>query len=746
VPTNPFLFAAPPGSPHARALEGMRVVDVMAAPTWGVLDAALGGRERDVVVVEDTLTTPGELEVWLRSGSRRPAVLVASEHDDAEAEVAWLRSGACDVVSTATLGDSEAFGRALRRGQARHSASAARAWDEERYRLLVEHTFDVVAVLDAMGTYVYVSPSVEEKFGYAPDELVGRNAFETVHPDDLEPLTAAFFEAVSEPGTTRALEYRALRKDGGVLYMEAVGRAVTGPDGAPVGVINARDVTERKAAEVALRESEARFRALLGALPDVIARLRDDGLVLDFHVPGAFRTETFPQDVLGRRLQDVVDAPLGAHFEDAVARLRATGEPVTYRYEVELGGSGKHREVRVVSTGPDEVLSILRDVTAEVEAADALHQQEALVRQIVTAVPIIVFAFSPDGQITFAEGRGLAEVGAAPEDLVGRSLYDVYGKYDGIVQAAAEAARGGTSTLVVEVRGRAFDAYLAPVRDLTGRITRVIGVAADVTVLKQHQEALAAQADALERQALDLERSRADLRALTAHLNEVREEESARISREVHDVLGQALTAIRLGVGWLGRRLEGDEEAARRVDDTREIIDETIRHVRQISADLRPGVLDDFGLVSALEWQAAQFETRTGVPCRFEARGPERELPSDTATAVFRIAQEALTNVARHAQATAVEVAVETGETHLLLVVRDDGVGLAAPADGRHRSLGLLGMQERARMLGGTLDVAGAPGAGTRVELVLPLLHAAGPAAPAEPFGSLVPLPPPAST
>ncbi|HEX8297862.1 MAG TPA: PAS domain S-box protein, partial [Rubricoccaceae bacterium] len=711
-------------------------VDVVTAPSWGAVEAALEGCGCDIVIVDESIAAPNQLEVWLRAGTRRPSVLIASGHTEAEREVAWLSSGACDVVPAASLGDPVALQQALRRAHARHAASAARAWNEERYRLLVEHTFDVVAVLDAMGTYVYVSPSVEEKFGYMPDDLVGRSAFETVHPDDLDALTAAFFEAVSEPGTTRALEYRAVRKDGGILYMEAVGRAVTGPDGAPVGVINARDVTERKAAEVALRESEARFRALLGALPDVIARLRDDGLVLDFHVPGAFRTETFPQDVLGRRLQDVVAPPLGAHFEDAVARLRGTGEPTTYRYEVELGGSVKHREVRLVSTGPDEVLSILRDVTAEVEAADALHQQEALVRQIVTAVPIIVFAFSPDGQITFAEGRGLAEVGATPEDLVGRSLYDVYGKYDGIVQAAAEAAGGGTSTLVVDVRGRAFDAYLAPVRDVTGRITKVIGVAADVTVLKQHQEALAAQADALGQQALDLERSRADLRALTAHVNEVREEESARISREVHDVLGQALTAIRLGVGWLGRRLEGDEEAARRVDDTREIIDETIRHVRQISADLRPGVLDDFGLVSALEWQAAQFETRTGVPCHFEARGAERDLPSDTATAVFRIAQEALTNVARHAHASAVEVVVETDEGHLRLLVRDDGIGFTSTTDGRHRSLGLLGMQERARMLGGTLNVEGAPGTGTRVELVLPLTREPTLSAPDEPAGS----------
>ncbi len=720
-----FVFAGAPDSPHLQALRATPAVDVLTVSGWEAVGAAIDERERDVLVVEETLTTPADLEVWLRAGTQRPAVLVACERDDAAAEASWLQSGASDVLPASTLGDVPALARALSRARARHAASAARTWNEEWYRLLVEHSFDIVAVLDAMGTYIYVSPSVEEKFGYTPAELVGQSAFATIHPDDLETLAAAFFEAVTEPGTTRALEYRALRKDGGVLYLEAVGRAVTGPDGAPVGVINARDVTERKAAEVALRESDARFRALLGALPDVIARLQDDGLVLDFHVPGAFSTETFPQHILGRRLQDVVAAPLGVRFEDAVAQLRATGEPATYRYEVELSGAVKHREVRVVSTGPGEVLSILRDVTAEVEAADALHQQEALVRQIVTAVPIIVFAFRPDGLITFAEGRGLAEVGATPGDLVGRSLYDVYGKYGDIVQAAAEAAQGGTSTLVVEVRGRAFDAYLAPVRDVTGRITKVIGVAADVTDLKHHQEALAAQADALEQQALDLERSRTDLRALTAHVNEVREEESTRISREVHDVLGQALTAIRLGVGWLGRRLEGDDEAARRVGDTREIIDETIRHVRQISADLRPGVLDDFGLVSALEWQAAQFETRAGVPCRFAARGPERDLPADTATGVFRIAQEALTNVARHARATAVTVDVETAETHLLLTVQDDGVGLEATADGRYRSLGLLGMRERARLLGGTLTVGGAPGVGTRVELVLPLLPAA---------------------
>ena len=349
---------------------------------------------------------------------------------------------------------------------------------------------------------------------------------------------------------------------------------------------------------------EAQFGLLLRALPDVIARLRRDGLALDFHVPESFATEFAPEVILGRRLHDVLPGRLAEQFDDAVARIEAGADLATYRYDILARGETRHREVRLVPLAGDEVISIVRDVTPEVEA---------------------------------------------------------------------------------ELR-----------RDAS---------------------------------ASELEASRTELRALAVHQQTVRENERARLSREVHDTLGQHLTALRYAFGWFGRRLADDPDAQKRLADARALLDDLIQTVRQVASDLRPGVLDDFGLIPALEWMCTQLSERTGIDIRIEASGVEAEtkaaeivrvLAPEVETAAFRIVQEALTNVARHAHADCVIVRVtrDGGDLHVRII--DDGVGFDAhgPAGG---SLGMVGMRERAHAFGGTLRIASTPGFGTSVDLSFPL-------------------------
>jgi PAS domain S-box-containing protein len=732
-----FAGAGPHAGEVTNALGGV-AREVQAVATWEALEVEAARGIHGAALVEEAVGGRERLLGWLPSDPCRAPVLVLLDGPDEEAELAYLRAGAADVLVGAP--SAEELRRALARARARRALQDARAWEEERYRLMVEHIFDVVFVLDGFGRYVYASPSIEEKLGYRPEELIGQSAFEALHPEDLDHVMGVFMEAVVQPGTTREMVYRIVHRDGSARHMEGVGRAIVGPDGQPYGVINARDVTERRAAEDALRASEARFRALLEALPDALARVSADGLILDFHVPPTFEVDVRPEDVRGRRVADVLPPAFAGVYEAVLAQLRETGEPFTYRYETTAGGKPRHRELRVVGNEAGEVIAVIRDVTAEVAAADALRQQEALVRQVVTSVPVIAFAFAPDGTITLAEGRGLTQIGSSSEDLVGRSVFEAYAKYPGILRAARAALDGEAINLVAEVRGHAFDAYLAPVRDLVGRVTRVIGVAADVTELKAQQDALARQAEALAEQTAELERSRADLRALAAHLQEVREEERARISREVHDVLGQQLTAIRLGVGALARRLAADPEGEARADDTRALIDETIQRVRDIAAELRPGILDDLGLASALEWYAERFGARAGLPCRLAVAGTDEAVPPEAATAVFRIFQETLTNAARHARASAVDARLEVTPGRILLRVRDDGVGIAPERLEAARTLGLLGMRERARALGGTVEIEGAPGDGTTVTVRIPLpAPASGGHAPSSPAGDSLP-------
>jgi len=220
-----------------------------------------------------------------------------------------------------------------------------------------------------------------------------------------------------------------------------------------------------------------------------------------------------------------------------------------------------------------------------------------------------------------------------------------------------------------------------------------------------------------------LHESREQLRALSVYLQYVREEERTRIAREVHDELGQALTGIKLDLAWLAARLPRSQRPMlEKVGDMSAHIDATIQAVRRIATELRPGILDDLGLVAALEWQANEFQGRTGITCRVtNSVGPDVQLDADLNTAFFRIYQETLTNVIRHASATRVDVHIAAQEDAVVLTVRDNGRGIT-PAEIRdRRSIGLLGMGERAALLGGKVDIKGSPGQGTEVTVRIPL-------------------------
>jgi signal transduction histidine kinase len=205
------------------------------------------------------------------------------------------------------------------------------------------------------------------------------------------------------------------------------------------------------------------------------------------------------------------------------------------------------------------------------------------------------------------------------------------------------------------------------------------------------------------------------LRALSAHVESVREDERTGIAREIHDVLGQALTALKMDLAWVSRRATGQETLLEKLAAMSQATDEIIQQVRRISTELRPGVLDDLGLLAAIEWQAQEFEERTGTLCTIESNVEDAALAREVSTALFRIFQEALTNVARHAGAEHVGVRLWLEGDDLRLEVRDDGRGITQAQAGNPRSLGLLGIRERARRLGGGATIAVGPSGGTIV-------------------------------
>lgn len=221
-----------------------------------------------------------------------------------------------------------------------------------------------------------------------------------------------------------------------------------------------------------------------------------------------------------------------------------------------------------------------------------------------------------------------------------------------------------------------------------------------------------------------LRESEERLRALASHFISVREEERTHIAREIHDALGQVLTALKMDIAWLAKHLD-DRVLLEKTDSMCQLVDDTVRTVRKIATGLRPEVLDDMGLVAAIDWQATEFQKRTGVRCTTSLPPEGVVFDGDLSTTVFRIFQELLTNVARHAHATRLDVELRQAVDRLVLEVADNGVGMLGGDANNKAALGLLGMQERARRLGGTVDILSSQGSGTRVAVSIPMVSPA---------------------
>jgi signal transduction histidine kinase len=211
------------------------------------------------------------------------------------------------------------------------------------------------------------------------------------------------------------------------------------------------------------------------------------------------------------------------------------------------------------------------------------------------------------------------------------------------------------------------------------------------------------------------------LRELTRQQHRAREEERTAVAREIHDEFGQVLTGLRIDLSLLARRLLPEQEdLAVKIESMQKLIRDTTKNVQRLATELRPGMLDELGLVAAVEWQLQQVSERTGLTYEFDVDNDEMEIERDTATALFRILQEALTNVVRHSDATQVSVKLEEQSDQLLLVIKDNGRGIDKSQISDSFALGLLGMRERAGALGGDLSIEGAMGMGTTIVVHIP--------------------------
>ena len=350
-------------------------------------------------------------------------------------------------------------------------------------------------------------------------------------------------------------------------------------------------------------------------------------------------------------------------------------------------------------------MAVVEDVTERKLMEERFREYEKAVEGLEEMIVVV----DREYRYLVANRAFLNRRGLEREQVLGRRIMDspVRGVFEDVVKKRLDECFQG-KVVKYELRYKDRDLFVSyfPIEGPAG-VDRAACVLQDITERKWTEARL--------------NRSFVQLRALAARLQSVREDERTKVAREIHDELGQALTAIKIELSSLIFEWPAEQKPSKRAESITRLVEQTIQSVRKISTELRPGILDALGLVAAVEWAAEEFQTRTGIRCRPDLPKDSLDISQERGTAIFRIFQETLTNIARHADATQVDIRLAKENGSLSLEVHDNGVGVTEEQLSASESLGILGMRERALYLGGEVQISGAPNQGTRVSVRIPM-------------------------
>jgi len=607
---------------------------------------------------------------------------------------------------------------------------------EERLRLTLEATNDGIWDWNIPTGKAVFSPRYYRMLGFEPYEfLESYDSWRSlVHPDDFDWAERKINEHINK-NIGYAIEIRMRTKSGDWRWILTRGMVVErDTDNRLVRMVGTHsDITERKRMEESLKRSEENFRHSLDDSPMGVRIVTEAGetiyanrAILDIYgydsmeelktIPVEKRyTPESHADFLGRRekRQQGIDAP----SEYTINIIRKDGEVrnlLVLRSEI-LWDCERQFQV------------LYSDITERKQAEKTLKESEERYRSLVDNAHEAIYV-AQDGMIKFINRAGVEIAEQSEQELISRPFIELIHPDD-----RAMAGERYLKRLKGEVLKSRYIFRIITKNDnikwlevgsalinFEGR-PATLNVVTDITDRKQVEE--------------ELRISRSQLRALATRLQQIREEERLMVAREIHDEMGGGLTGLKMDLSWLLRKMGDADPCEERValmdkiHTSNALIDQMIKVVRRISADLRPSVLDDLGLIAALSWQAQEFTSRTEIQCEFVTHIDYINLEDETATGVFRVFQEALTNVMRHSQATKVAVVLREderslfGDESLVLEIRDNGRGITEEEILNPESLGLLGMKERVLAFGGELSIRGEPGGGTVLVLKIPRIQ-----------------------
>lgn len=594
---------------------------------------------------------------------------------------------------------------------------------EQKLSLLVDSIKGyAIFMLDPDGRIATWNRGAESIKGYTAKEIIGRPITVFYLKEEIEKGVPAYnLEMARKHGHFQNESWRK-RKDGTRFWADVTFTALYDGAGKLEGFAKiTRDMTERKRTQ----EKIAYQARLIEDTSDAILSTNSAYRIVSWNKAAEILFGYSPAEAIGQLFEDILRSPLSPDtrqsFRDELAQQGYWKGEIAYfskndeALTISLSISGIRDDQGTI----DGYILACRDITDRIRAEQQLRkfneELEAQVKEktaeltgIFERVSDGFMAFDRKGNITYANKKAAEMNKKNPEDLVGRNFFTEF-------PSAATNQFGANFFRSVEWQiNKHFEmyspslqlwieCYMYPSSNGLSLFFR------DISDQMKTREMLV--------------QSNTELRELASHLQDIREDERSTIAREIHDELGQQLTGIKMDLSWISKRIDSQPPGLieQKVKSTLGLLDNTIQTVRRIATALRPSILDDLGLIAAIEWQSEEFEKRSGITALFHTGIPEMNFPPEMAIGLFRICQESLTNVARHARAKNVCLTLDCLNGRVILTITDDGVGLDPQKAGNKKTLGLLGMKERALMMGGELEITNGENNGLQLVVNVPL-------------------------
>ncbi len=589
---------------------------------------------------------------------------------------------------------------------------SARNVAEQKYQQIFENAGEGIFQSTPDGRYLIANPALARMHGFdSPAELIEsrRDISRQIY---VEPAQREKFKRLlEEHGSVRGFEHESVRKDGSKIWISVNAHAIREDDGKILYYEGtAQDITERKRAEQALRESEERYRDLVENSHELICTHDLDGQILSVNRAARELFGYELHEFVGKKnIRDILAPKVRDQFGMYMQRILKEG--ATSGTMLVQTRNGEHRlleyynSLRTEGVAAPIVRGIARDTTEARRSEHALRESEERYREL--------FENSKDAFYVHDINGIYTSVNRASEKLSGYTREQIIGKHFSEFMTPEHARQvqrqlqkklesAGETTYEIEMitkKGRQVPVEISSRLIVeNGMPVGVQGCVRDISEKKKSQEAA---------------------RNYSRRLIEAQEAERRRISRELHDQVGQILTAVKMNLHALQHKCT-QPEILTSINDNLKVIDEAVDQIRDLSVDLRPLLLDDLGLVVALRWYLERQTRNLGIPAKFVSGSLDEDdrFSSELETACFRIVQEGVTNVVRHARATRISVRLERVVSDLILLITDDGAGFDARmlrSGSGMSTLGLRGMEERAQAVGGTITIDSAPALGTEI-------------------------------